>query len=308
MDSTSVPHITLKTPSASGTDPMVAAALMRGGNDGLLGGGVNGLLPLLIGAFLFGNGRNGLFGNTGGAGGDAVAAASITTSKDVMSQLNTFQSWAQTNAASLAQQLCCSTASITAAVNALSPQMYQIASQQALALSQGFAGVERTMDSGFAAGALAQCQTQNLVGTSSADVKFATSQGFNAIAQQLAACCCENRLAVANQTALIERSAAAIQVSAAANYAALANQLNVQTCELKQATAASTAAILEKLNQQEMDALRSQLTDTKAALSNCQQTGNFSTILNAVENQQTAQIIAAIQGACSKSCNGNSDK
>lgn len=297
MDSTSVPHITLKTPSASGTDPLVAAALMRGGNDGLLGGGVNGLLPLLIGAFLFGNGRNGLFGNTGGAGGDAVAAASITTSKDVMAQLNTFQSWAQTNAASLAQQLCCSTASITAAVNALSPQMYQIASQQALALSQGFAGVERTMDSGFAAGALAQCQTQNLVGTSSADVKFATSQGFNALAQQLAACCCENRLAVANQTALIER-----------NTAALANQLNVQTCELKQATAASTAAILEKLNQQDLDSLRSQLSDAKAALSNCQQTGNFSTILNAVENQQTAQILAAIQAACSKSCNGNSDK
>jgi hypothetical protein len=312
-DGTSIPHITIKTPETkSGIDPGVAMLLGSGSGfgssaGGMLGGGAlgGGLIGLLIGAFL--NGRNGgLFGGAnGGYGSDAVAAASITTSKDVMAQLNTFQSWAANNSAQLAagisgidKSICCSSAQIIAAVNALTPQMYQGFAAQAMQSCQQTAAInsnitngnftlEKTLDAGFAAASLGQCRTDNLVQATGCDVKTSSLMSFNQLAQQLAACCCENRLAVANQNALIER-----------NTAAISNQLNLQTCELKQATAASTAAILEKLNQQDADALRSQLADAKTALSNCQQTGTFSTILNAVENQQTAQIIAAINAKC----------
>ena len=113
----------------TGVDPALAA-MFSNRNDGLMGGG---LLPLLIGAFLF-SGRGGLFGGNG-----AVAAEAVTSSKDVMAQLNTFQTWASTNAAQLAQgiagidkSICCSSAQIIQAVNALTPQMYQQFSQAAM--------------------------------------------------------------------------------------------------------------------------------------------------------------------------------
>lgn len=281
----------------TGVDPALAA-MFSNRNDGLMGGG---LLPLLIGAFLF-SGRGGLFGGNG-----AVAAEAVTSSKDVMAQLNTFQTWASTNAAQLAQgiagidkSICCSSAQIIQAVNALTPQMYQQFSQAAMERCQqtaainhnvttGNFSIEKSLDAGFASLTQGNCQTQNLVQATGCDIKTQSLISFNQLAQQLAACCCENRLAVANQNALIEAKTAALQ-----------NQINIQTCELKQATAASTAAILEKLGQQEMDALRAKLSETQQALNNCQQTGNFSTILNVVETQQTSQIIAAIERLCAK--------
>lgn len=312
------------TAPRGGTDPMLAAALMGGNSGGLFGGGGNGLMALLLGAFLFG-GRNGGFfgGGNSGVGGDALAAQSLVTPKDTNNQLAAFQAWAASNAQTLSTQLCTSSAAITSAVNALTPQMFQSFAAQAqqmcngfhgisrdisaaegelenhlstlgTAVNTGFNGIEKTLDSGFAAAALAQCQTQNLINSSSCDIKFTTAQQFTALAQQLANCCCENRLAVANQNALIERSTAAIQTSAAANYAALSNQLNMQTCDIKQAILADGAATRALIQANETDRLREQLADAKAALSNCQQTGNLSTIANSY----TQQVLAAIAANC----------
>lgn len=311
------------TAPRGGTDPMLAAALARDGG-GLFGGGGNGLMALLLGAFLFG-GRNGGFfgGGNSGVGGDALAAQSLVTPKDTNNQLAAFQAWAAANAQTLSTQLCTSSAAITSAVNALTPQMFQSFASQAQqmcsgfhnvvqeigeaegelqnhigdlrnATMAGFANTDKSLDAGFAAAALANCNTQNLINSTSCDVKFTTAQQFTALAQQLANCCCENRLAVANQNALIERSTAAIQTSAAANYAALANQLNMQTCDIKQAILADGAATRALIQANETDRLREQLADAKTALSNCQQTGAISGIANVY----TQQVLAAIAANC----------
>ena len=299
----------MQTKQNTGMDAAMLAALGGGNNGGgLFGGNGGGLLPLLIGAFLFG-GRGGLLGGAGvgpaGAGAfaaESVAAQSIFTPKDTSLQLSSFQNWAQSNATALATQLagidkslCCSSRDIIAAVNALTPQVFQSFAAQSTqmltgfnnvtseingmegelqnhiaearnAVSAGFFNVEKTLDSGFAATALANCQTQNLIQSTGCDVKTSSLQSFAAMAQQLAACCCENRLAVANQNALIERNTAAINAQSASQYAALANQLNMQTCEIKQAISADGQATRALIQANELDALRTELADAKAAL------------------------------------------
>lgn len=292
-------HIDAAPPHSSGIDP----ALLAIGNQGMFGG-ANGLLPLLIGAFLFG-GRGGLFGGNGvnaGAGAfaaEAVAAQSIFTPKDTSLQLNSFQNWAQNNATQLAtgiagidKSICCSSRDIIAAVSALTPQMFQQFAAQAMQSCQQTAGINDNINrgftglhdevitaigqtnssvaAGFAAGALAECQTQNLVNATSADVNFKTASGFQALAAQLAACCCDNRLAVANQTALIERNTAQINAQSAAQFASLTNQLNMQTCEIKQAIAADGQATRALIQANTVSDLQAQLNDAKSAVRDAQ--------------------------------------
>lgn len=290
MDSTT-PHIDIinKMP---GVDPLTAMlAGNRGGGDGLFGGSGGGLLPLLIGAFLFGGGR-GMWGLGGGAGaaGAVAAAEGITTAKDVSAQLNTFQSWAQTNSQALSTQLCTSSANIVNTVNGVSDKLFQTFVAQAQAqtaqlndigreftdqintqtqtLLNGFNAVRDAqgailgqMATGFAAGALAECQTQNLINATKADSDFKTASQFCSLSKQLAECCCENRLAIANQNALIERNTAALQ-----------NQLNAQTCEIKQAISADGQATRALIQANETERLRSELADAKVQISQSVQT------------------------------------
>lgn len=277
--------------SGGGVDPtLLALAGNRGG--GFLGGnGENGGLLMLLLLAMFQRG-GGLFGGNGAAGGDAVAAASISTSKDVMAQLNTFQSWAQNNASQLAQQCCCSTQQIMAAVSGVSDKLFQafVAQSQAQTaqlnntqavltaqatsnadainahvntmednLNNDIHDVEKAISSGFSAGALQECQTQNLVQSTTAGLQAALSSaitsGNYALAQQLAACCCENRLAIANQNSLIEKNTASLQ-----------NQLNMQTCEIKQAISADGQATRALMNDNRMQDLQAQLADAKSAI------------------------------------------
>ena len=275
-----VENLTIKT---GGMDPSLIALMAGNKSGGGMFGGEGGLLPLLIGAFLFGGrgGLGGMFGGAGDAGGAAVAAQSLTTSKDIAAQLNTFQSWAQNNASALSTQLCTSSAAITAAVNALTPQMYQGFAAQAMQLCQASSAInqnisngnfqiEKSLDAGFSASQLAECQTQNLVNTTACDVKLASQTNFALLSQQLAACCCENRLAIANQNALIERG-----------NAFLSNQLNVQTCEIKGAITADGAATRALINDNTLNDLRTQLNDAK---------------INASNSEQTNVLIAALGG------------
>lgn len=303
-----MPHIDIYN-KMPGVDPITAMFAAGNRNDGLFGGSGGGLLPLLIGAFLFGGGR-GMWGLGGGpaAGAGAFAAESIAaqslyTPKDTAAQLATFQSWAQTNAAALAQQCCTSSANIINAVNGVNDRMFaafvaqaqaqtaQLNNMQATLTAQGTSesnainahlntmednlnndihDAEKAINAGFAAGQLAECQTQNLVNATTADSNFKNAQQFCALAKQLAECCCENRLAIANQNSLIERNTAAIQSQAAANYAALANQLNLQTCEIKTAISADGQATRALIQANQLDALRGELADSKSAVRDAQ--------------------------------------
>lgn len=151
-----------------GIDPALIAAL-NGGKGGLFGGrGDDSLWPLL---FLFGRG----FGSWGcGDGGHCGGLGdSVTTPKDVASQLTAFQHWASDNASQLQQaicgidsSICCSTRDIMSAVNALTPQMYQ-----------SFATLTQGMNHGFASQQLASCQ-------STADIQRALCDGFAAASRQ----------------------------------------------------------------------------------------------------------------------------
>jgi hypothetical protein len=280
-----------------GVDPLTSILAAQGGGGGGMFGGQNGLLPLLIGAFLFGGGR-GMWGLGGGGHGgghgdghfaaEALAAQSIFTPKDTSAQLNTFQSWAQTNAAALAQQCCCSTQQVIAAVNGVSDKLFQTYIAQAQVataqvnnlqatltaaatanhdatsahlnsmeenLNDDVHDVEKLISAGLAAGQLAECQTQNLIQATAANSNQLNAAQFCALAKQLAECCCENRLAIANQNALIEKNTAAIQ-----------NQLNMQTCEIRQAISADGQATRALINQNTLADLQAQLADAKSAI------------------------------------------
>jgi hypothetical protein len=261
MDANTTPTIGKLEVNTPSTDPTMALV-----NRGLLGGNGNdgGLLMLLL-LSMFSRGGFGY-----GSGGDPVAAASITTSKDVSQQLTTFQSWASNNAATIQQAICgidksiCqSSAQITAAVNALTPQMFQQFSAQAAQMNAGFQSLAmqlcqccNQMERGVSAG-FAQLNENLHDGISVLESK----QDAFAAAQALAICQTQNQIAAGN--------------------AALANQLNLQTCEIKTAIIADGAATRALIAQNETARIREELTDAKVALSNCQQTGNFSTILNA---------------------------
>jgi hypothetical protein len=295
MDATAHPPASIEkqviNAAGSGIDPMLAAIMGQGG----FGGGNNNLLWILL--LLFGRGGWGGFG--GGAGACAgLTEQSIVTSKDVTAQLTAFQSWASTNAAQLAQQLCTSTASITAAVSALTPQMMsqfnamQQSNSAAFGLvGQGINGLEKSLDTGFAATNLGICQTQNLIQSTACDNKTTTIAQANELSKQLAACCCENRLAIANQNALIERNTAAVQ-----------NQINMQTCEIKQSISTDGQATRALINDLRLAEVQEELNSTKAALSACQASAN-----NASQLQTAVSTILAHCG-CGGNGNGNNSR
>jgi hypothetical protein len=155
-----------------GIDPLLLAALGGNNNGGGMFGGNNGnnsLWPLL---FLFGRGM-GTWGADGGTACGSLARESLTTPKDVATQLTAFQHWASDNASQLQQaicgidkSICCSTRDIMSSVNALTPQMYQ-----------SFSTLTAGMNSGFAQGQLANCQ-------STAAIQHALCEGFAAASRQ----------------------------------------------------------------------------------------------------------------------------
>lgn len=155
----------------NGIDPLLLAALGGNNNGGMFGGnGNNSLWPLL---FLFGRGMGTWGADGAGLGGAAIARESLTTPKDVAAQLTAFQHWASDNSSQLQQaicgidkSICCSTRDIMTSVNALTPQMYQ-----------SFSTLTAGMNSGFAQGQLANCQ-------STAAIQHAMCEGFAAASRQ----------------------------------------------------------------------------------------------------------------------------
>lgn len=234
-----VPHIDITN---KGIDPTMAAFLSSQGG-GL--GGNNGIMPLLLLALL--GGRGGLFGGLGGYGAgpavagamgaaagmaEAQAIASITSAKDAVAATNAAKDTLGANIDGLSKQLCCSTADITAAINTITPQMFQ-----------SFATLTQGMTQGFASVGMAMCQNQ-----------AATISAINA-----------------TETTLSTQAAANAAAAALAN-CQTQNLIQASTCDIKQHITADGAATRALIQSTETARIQSELTDAKLALSNANQT------------------------------------
>ena len=129
-------------------------------------------------------------------------------------------------------------------------------------VTSGFGDIQTALCGGFAGvnAAIANANTASLERSFAAQT--AVAQDFNAIQNQLATCCCDNRLATCQTQNLVASESAATRL----------------------AIEQQTQAILDKMCQQEIDALKSQ----NLALQNQLNIAN----LAASQTAQTAQLIA----------------
>ena len=141
------------------------------------------------------------------------------------------------------------------------------------AVMGGINGLTSSVANGFANAEVSRCNAQtNVLQTLNDQTANITSQLSNmAMAQQN--CCCENRLAVANLNATIAQEACA-------DRAAVTDALRDVIAQSN----ANTQAILDKMCQQELDALKTQNANlqTQINLAN----------LAASQNAQTGQLLA----------------
>lgn len=141
------------------------------------------------------------------------------------------------------------------------------------AVMNGLNGISSALSTGFANAEVSRCNAQsNVLQTLNAN-QAATLASMNGLASQFANCCCENRLGLANLGADIAREACADRAAVSDGVRdIIANQnAGIQT-------------IIDKLCQQEIDALKTQNANlqTQINLANMQ----------ASQTAQTARILA----------------
>lgn len=141
-------------------------------------------------------------------------------------------------------------------------------------LCNGFAGVNATVNGGFANAETAANARQMANMNQAFAAQTAMSQGFNGVQSQLADCCCENRLASADLKYTIATENCADRYEAANN-----------TRDIIQSQTQGTQAILDKLCQLELDAKNDKITDLERQL----------TMAN-LQASQTAQNAFIAQG------------
>ena len=195
------------------------------GNSGF--GGDGGWLWLIIILVLFGgwNGNgNGGFGN----GFNNDYAWLSNGQKEIMQNTND-----GFNTLQLANQL----TGLNSSVQGISTQ-----------LCNGFAGVNATVNSGFANAETAANARQMADMQQAFNSQIATMQGFNTLGSQFADCCCENRLANCQTQNIIQSEGNATRFADANN-----------TRDIITNATSNTQAILDKLCQLELDGVKAQV-------------------------------------------------
>lgn len=141
------------------------------------------------------------------------------------------------------------------------------------AVMSGLNGISSALSTGFANAEVSRCNAQSNVLQTLNTNQAATLASMNGLASQFANCCCENRLGLANLGADIAREACADRAAVSDGVRdIIANQnAGIQT-------------IIDKLCQQEIDALKTQNANlqTQINLANMQ----------ASQTAQTARILA----------------
>ena len=254
------------TENGGGNDMVMPVAPMYGGGSGFGGGwgGDNGWWIILLFLFALGGWGNG-FG--GGYGGDSAMPYIMnnTTNADVqrgfdqqavMSGISGLQS----GISGLSTQLCNSTGDI----------------QQSLC--SGFAGVNATVNSGFANAETAATARQMANMNQAFGMQTAMSQGFNQLGTQFADCCCENRLGLAD-----------LKYTVATENCADRTQSMQNTRDIIDSQSRGTQAILDKLCQLELDGVKAQVEAKNDRISELQTQLNMAN-LAASQSAQNALI------------------
>lgn len=141
------------------------------------------------------------------------------------------------------------------------------------AIMAGINGINTTVANGFANAEVSRCNAQaNLLSTLNSN-QNATTAGMNAIASSLQSCCCENRAGLADLKYTVA-------TEACADRSAISDALK----DVIASNTANTQAILDKMCQQEIDALKTQNANLQTQL-------NIAS-LGASQNAQTAAILA----------------
>lgn len=139
-------------------------------------------------------------------------------------------------------------------------------------IMNGINGLNTTVSNGFANAEVSRCNAQaNLLQTLNAN-QSATNANMNTLAMNLQNCCCENRAGLADLKY-------AVATEACADRNAVANALR----DVIANNTANTQAILDKMCQQEIDALKTQNANLQTQV-NLQ-------ALNASQTAQTARLL-----------------
>ena len=141
------------------------------------------------------------------------------------------------------------------------------------AVMGGLSGLTSAVTTGFANAEVSRCNSQaNLLSTLNAN-QNATTAAMNNLAMGLQQCCCDNRASVAD-----------LKYTVATEACADRQAVNDALRDVLAANAANTQAILDKMCQQEIDALKTQNANlqTQINLAN----------LQASQSDQTARVLA----------------
>lgn len=224
------------TDGNGGNDMVMPVAPMYGGGSGFGGGwgGDNGWWIILLFLFALGGWGNG-FGGGYGAGGAMPYILNSTTDSSVQRGFDQ-------------QAVMSGIAGLQSGISGLSTQLCNSTGDIQQSLCSGFAGVNATINSGFANAETAATARQMANMNQAFNAQTAMMQGFNGIQSQFADCCCENRLGLAD-----------LKYTVATENCADRNQASQNTRDIIDSQTRGTQAILDKLCQLELDGVKAQV-------------------------------------------------
>lgn len=240
----------------------------NGGFGGFGGDGAWWIILFLI--FAMGGWNNGGFG--GGFGGDNMYPWLSNGQKEIMQNTNN-----GFNTLQLGNQL----TGINSQVQGISTQLCGCCGDIQQSLCNGFAGVNQTVNAGFANAETAANARQMANMNQNFNNQTAMLQGFNQLGSQFADCCCENRLANCQTQNIIQNEGNATRFADANN-----------TRDIIESQNRNSQAILDKLCQLELDGVKAQLEAKNDLIGQLRQE-NLYARGQASQVQQTADIRAS---------------
>ena len=250
-------------------------ALIQGrNNDGFGGFGGDGAWWIIL-FLIFAMGgwnNNGGFGGGFGGGADNMYPWLSNGQKEIMQNTND-----GFNTLQLANQL----TGLNNSVQGISTQLCGCCGDIQQSLCNGFAGVNQTVNAGFANAETAANARQMANMNQNFNNQTAMLQGFNQLGSQFADCCCENRLANCQTQNIIQNEGNATRFADANN-----------TRDIIESQNRNSQAILDKLCQLELDGVKAQLEAKNDLIGQLRQE-NLYARGQASQVQQTADIRAS---------------